>query len=49
MKKNKNTYGIFLSKFPKVIIYIWIKQFYFWKKTKIFMEPLLYCKKATEK
>ena len=40
-EKTKNIYGIFLRNFPKKIIYIW-------KKTKIFMETLLYSEKATE-
>ena len=34
MKKTKNIYGIFLRKFPKIIILIWILQFYFGKNQK---------------
>ena len=36
MKKNKNIHGIFLRKFPKIIIQIWIHQFYFGKNQKYF-------------
>ena len=34
MKKNKNIYAIFLRKFMKIIIHIWIQQFYFGRKRK---------------
>ena len=33
-EKTKNIYEIFLCKFPKIIIYIWIQQFYFGEKQK---------------
>ena len=32
--ETNNTYGIFLRKFPKIIIYIWIQQSYFGRKQK---------------
>ena len=32
MKKNKNIFELFLLKFPKITIYIWIQQFYFGRK-----------------
>ena len=33
-EKKQNIYGFFLRKFPKIIIYIWIQQFYFGRKQK---------------
>ena len=33
-EKNKNIYGTFLRKFPKIIILIWIQQFHFGRKQK---------------
>ena len=33
-EKTKNVFGIFLRKFPKIIIYIWFQQLYFGSKRK---------------
>ena len=33
-EKTKNIYRIFLGKFPKIIIHIWIQQFFFGSKQK---------------
>ena len=45
MKKNKNIFGIFLWKCPKIIILIWIQQFgrkqkYLWKHIYSVKKPL---------
>ena len=48
-EKTKNIYVIFLRKFPKKIYLFLDSTILFWKKTKIFMETLLYRQKATEK
>ena len=42
--ETNNTYGIFLRKFPKIIIYIWIQQSYFGRKKYIFGNPFILSK-----
>ena len=46
-EKNKNIFGVFLRKFPKITIYIWIQQFlfgrdqkYLWKRFYTVKKPL---------
>ena len=49
-EKTKHIYGIFLCKFPKIIVYMYLNStIIFWKETKIFMETLIYREKATKK
>ena len=48
MKKQQHIFGIFLHKFPKKKYSYLDSTILFWKKTRIFMETLLYRQKTTE-
>ena len=48
-EKTKNSNGIFLRKFPKINIYIWIQQFYFGRKQKYLWKRFYTIKKPLKK
>ena len=47
MKQQQHIFGIFLHKFPKKNILIWIQQFYFGRKQE-YLWKRLYRQKTTE-